>query len=552
MQKDVIYIDVEDDITAIIGKVKDAEHKIVALVPPKRIGAIQSAVNLKLVQRAAEGVGKRLVLITNNAALMALAGSASIPVARNLQSKPEMAEIPALEIDDGEDIIDGSKIKDGTATANDPTDEAITQIEADEKDDDKVVTPSTPKRTREGLGATALAKSKVKIPDFDKFRKRLFLIIGGAVALIAFLVWAIAFAPSARIIVTARTTDSQLNTKVTLGDNTSTSLKDGTLKTVTKTTKKAVSVPFTATGKKDVGDKATGVVKITPIESIIAPKILGEGQAVVPAGTTITSSSGSTYTTNQTLVYTAANWSSTRNGQTVGVTATASGASYNGASGNATGPSGYNTSFTTPTSGGTDKTITVAQQSDIDAVSSGVGSTSDADAAKVELKKAFGSDYVVISESFKQDASGVKPSPAVGAESTDGKGVLAGDVVYSLTAVPKSELKTFLDAYFAQQIDGMANQKVYSNGINDVAFTSFARNDTTMTANLAATGKYGPKIDENAIKTNAKGKRFGEIQTSIQSISGVDSVDVKFSPFWVTSAPNDENKIQVEFKVNGS
>jgi len=54
MQKDVIYIDVEDDITAIIGKVKASEHKIVALVPPKRIGAIQSAVNLKLVLRAAD------------------------------------------------------------------------------------------------------------------------------------------------------------------------------------------------------------------------------------------------------------------------------------------------------------------------------------------------------------------------------------------------------------------------------------------------------------------------------------------------------------------
>ncbi len=551
MQKDVIYIDVEDDITAVIGKVKEAEHKIVALVPPKRIGALQSAVNLKLVQRAAESAGKRLVLITNNAALMALAASASIPVARNLQSKPEMAEIPALEVDDGEDIIDGSKIKDGTKTGDDASDDAVEEIVADESNATDESSSAT-KQSRKALGAAALAKTKVKIPDFDKFRKRLFLIIGGAVALIAFLVWAFVFAPSARIIVTARTTDSQLSTKVALGDNTSTSLKDGTVKTVTKTTKKAVSVPFTATGKKDVGDKATGVVKVVPIESVIAPKILSDGQAVVPAGTTITSASGSTYTTNQTLVYTAANWSTTRYGQSVGVTATASGADYNGASGAASGPSGYNTSFTTPTSGGTDKTITVVQQSDVDAVATSVGTTSDADEAKAELKKAFGSEYVVISDSFKQDITGVKPAPAVGGEAADGKGVLAGDVVYSLVAIPKTELKLFLDAYFAQQIDGMANQKVYSNGIDGVAITNFARTDTTMSANLAATGKYGPKINESDIKTNAKGKRFGEIQTDIETISGVDSVDVKFSPFWVTSAPNDESKIRVEFRVNGS
>lgn len=550
MQKDVIYIDVEDDITAIIGKVKASEHKIVALVPPKRIGAIQSAVNLKLVLRAAETADKRLVLITNNAALVALAGSANIPIARNLQSRPELAEIPALEVDDDDDIIDGSKIKDGTKSTDDDADAAVDALEADEADDE-IKPPIAPKRAREALGAAAVKKSKVKIPDFDGFRKKLFIGIGAALALTAFLVWALVFAPHASIIITARTTDSQLSTKSTVGDSLTTSLKDGTIKSETKTSKKTVSVPFTATGKKDVGEKALGTVKIVPGASI-PEKILNDGQAVVPAGTTITSVSGSTYATNQSLVFTAANWSSTKNGQTVGVTATASGSAYNGASGAATGPSGYSTSFTVNTSGGTDKTITVVQQSDVDAVSSAVGTSAEADTAKQSITKAFGDTYVVLAGSFKQDASGVKPTPAVGAEATDGKGALAGDVVYTLSAVSKVELGLFLDAYFAQQIDGMANQKVYSNGIKTVAFTNFARNDTTMSVNISATGKYGPKIDEGLIKKNAKGKRFGEIQSNIQEIPGVNNVDIKLSPFWVTAAPNDESKITVEFKVDGS
>src|SRR5688500_4053660 len=110
MNKDIIYIDVEDDITAIIGKVKDAKEKIVALVPPKRVGVLQSAVNLRLLARTATQTGKHLVLITNNAALTALAASAKIPVAKNLQSKPEVPEIAALDIDNGEDIIDGAQL----------------------------------------------------------------------------------------------------------------------------------------------------------------------------------------------------------------------------------------------------------------------------------------------------------------------------------------------------------------------------------------------------------------------------------------------------------
>ena len=93
MNKDVIYIDVEDDITAIIGKVKSSKEKIVALVPPKRVGVLQSAVNLRLLQRTATQSDKRIVLITNNQALAALSAAASIPVAKNLQSKPDRKKI---------------------------------------------------------------------------------------------------------------------------------------------------------------------------------------------------------------------------------------------------------------------------------------------------------------------------------------------------------------------------------------------------------------------------------------------------------------------------
>lgn len=544
MQKDVIYIDVDDDITSIIGKVKASEHKIVALVPPKRIGAIQSAVNLKLVLRAAEAAGKRLVLITNNGALTALAGSANIPVARNLQSRPEIAEIPALEVDDGDDIIDGSKIKDGTRDDS-SMDDVVDELEAG--DDATAVPVSAPKRSREALGAAAVKKSKIKIPDFDKFRKRLFLIIGGIVLLVGFLVWALVFAPHAQITITARTSDIQLSTKVTLGDDQTTDLKNGTIKTVTKTTKKTMSVPFTATGKKDVGEKATGTIQFsnsTDSDSIY-----------VPTGIVITSATGKTYTTNTAASVPGATLSHGNiipGTVLVKVTATASGESFNGATGQATSSVGIDVAFTTATSGGTDKTITVVQQSDVDAVASNVGTTSDADTAKQSLKTAFGSDYVIITSSFKQDISAVKPSPLVGAEASDGKGSLTGDVVYSMMAVPKTEMTKFLDTYFAQQIDGMSNQKVYSNGLDGATFSNFARSDTSVTANTAATGKYGPKIDTADIKSHAKGKRFGEIQSYIQGIPGVDSVDIKLSPFWVISAPNDESKITVEFKVNGS
>lgn len=547
MQKDVIYIDTEDDITAIIGKVRASDQKIVALVPPKRIGAIQSAVNLKLVHRAAEQAGKRLVLISSNAALIALAASASIPVARNLQSKPELAEIPALEVDDGDDVIDGNAITAPTAAAEGET------VAAALEGVERTVTPATPSVPKAALGATALAAgSKVKIPNFDKFRKKLFFIIAAVVLLIGFIVWAVVYAPSATITITARTSDSSLNTQVKLGDDLATSLHDGTLKTVTKTTKSDVSVPFTATGSKNVGDKATGTIVMQACVDSIPPS----APATIPAGTTVTSG-GNQYVTNA-----AASFSQTGYGNgcalyksgSVPITASAGGADYNTSSGSSFTVSG-NSDVTAygSTSGGTDKTVTVVQQSDIDTVSDTVVSSSDNDAAKKSLKSQFGSDYVVLDGSFKSDTSAVKPSPAVGEEADSGKGSLAGSVTFSMTAVSKKDLGKFLDDYFAQQIDGQSNQKVYDNGVNDVTFTNVDAQDKGYSANMTTNGKIGPKIDEKALKEYARGKRLGEIQSYVQNINGVDGngVDVKFSPFWVTSAPNDVNKIHIEFKVNG-
>ena len=48
MNKDVIYIDVEDDITAIVGKIKASKERIIALVPPKRVGVVRLICGLSL------------------------------------------------------------------------------------------------------------------------------------------------------------------------------------------------------------------------------------------------------------------------------------------------------------------------------------------------------------------------------------------------------------------------------------------------------------------------------------------------------------------------
>ncbi|MDB5177627.1 MAG: hypothetical protein JWO61_10, partial [Candidatus Saccharibacteria bacterium] len=256
MNKDVIYIDVDDDITAIIGKVKDSKEGIVALVPPKRVGILQSAVNLRLLDRAAKGADKRLVLITNNQALIALAAAAKLRVAKNLQSKPEFPEIAALEVDEGEDIIDGADlpIGDHARTAGIPDDEndtdkaAASLIAAPKASPPTGGTPPRPPKSKKGS----------RVPNFDSFRKKLLIGIGAGILLIGFLVWALFFAAHATVVITARTSTENVSKTITLSPTTATSFSAGVIKAVRQEQKKPQSVEFDATGEQNKGEKASG------------------------------------------------------------------------------------------------------------------------------------------------------------------------------------------------------------------------------------------------------------------------------------------------------
>lgn len=545
MNKDIIYIDVEDDITAIIGKVKQSREKIVVLVPPKRIGVLQSAVNLRLLSRTTTQSGKHLVLITTNGALTALAAAAKIPVAKNLQSKPEIGAAPDEDADIEEDIIDGSQLPvgelartadRGTAfTAVSPAvDEAVRENAAEEKGGRTAPVRSRPVRTKSG----------VKVPNFDSFRKKLLLIGAGGLVLIGFLVWAIFFAPRANVVIAARTTDTPVNARVTLDPAATTTLQEGLLKSTTKQTKKDQTVEFAATGKKDVGNKATGSMKLTRTSPSATP-------VTVPAGTEFTAS-GLTFVSTQAATLTSQLTPSgfDPGSATVAVQATDIGDNYNlSARGYTSSVSGVNANGT-DMAGGSKKTVTVVSADDVQKATEQLAEQK-TDDIKRDLAKQFDGTFVVVDQSFKIDQANPSSAPAVDQESTDGKARLTSSVTYSLSAVAKSELKMYLDDYFKAQLKDKDDQRVYDNGSGEAKLSNISVVDGgKFGANLVANARIGPKISDDEVKELAAGKRYGDIQASLEAIQGVESVDVEYSPFWVTSTPNDVKRISVEFKLS--
>ena len=556
MNKDVIYIDVDDDVTAIIGKIKNAKEKIVAVVPPKRTGTLQSAVNLRLLDRMAKADKKQLVLITNNQALVALAANASIPVAKNLQSKPEIAEVAALSIDDDDDIIDGAdlpvgdhastiKVKDGTrAAATSGRSSAIDSLD----DDDDSNTPEILSVSGAAYGASKAAKKspkgKVKIPNFDTFRKKLFFGIGGGVLLIGLLVWMFVFAPAATVVVTAGTSPAPVSSTVKLGGTAATDFKTGVVKSTSVQEKKDAVLEFDATGTGKVGEKATGTMTITRTSVSNSP-------LPVPAGTTFVSGSFAFTSTQATTLdgTTVGGNGIIQDSATVTVVASAVGAEYNLSARAYQSSVGGISSQGSVMAGGSSREVKVVSAEDVErAKGQLVGQSTDGE--KTALVKKFTNGEKVIDSSFTVDRAAEVVTPAVGAEApASGKVRMVIPTTYTIYAVTTADLETYLDATLKEQLNDDSSQKVYSTGIDKITLSNFRKEGDVLTVSLIATGQIGPKIDEAQLKEQVKGKIYGEVQSTLQTIEGVKDVDVKFSYPWVRTVPNNIDKIQIQFQV---
>ena len=538
MNKDVIYIDVEDDITNIVSKIKDSKARIVALVPPKRVGILQSAVNMRLLKRAAENAEKRIVLITSDQALSGLAAAARIPVAKTLQSRPEIAEIPAIDVDDGDDVIDGSEIPVGELAdkaapkARNKADDAIDAAIAEDEKPSKPVKP-----------AKSAGKGKPKVPDFNVFRKKLVLIGGGVALFIVFMVWAIWFAPHATVVITAKTTTSTVDKSVTLKQDGKVDAANNIIKSLRQEQKKDISVDFTPTGKKKVGEKASGTMHLvrTSVSSLTL---------IIPAGTSFSSGDYTFVSTEP------ASLSGTSIGPggviqsvaTVKVQATQVGSEYNLSSRSySSNVSGFSAAGTAM-SGGSSREVTVVSADDVAKAKVKLDAQKDA-SLQSAVKALFPSSSIVINESYQEARSNPTPSVAVDHEAS-GTVQLKTTVTASMQGIDRSDMKQFLEDTLKKEIGGKKNQKIYNDGSNEVKFAQYSERNNAVQVRLTANAKIGPEIDEHKVKEQVKGRNYGDVQSSLESIEGVQDVDTKFSPFWVRTVPNNDKHISIEFKLD--
>lgn len=550
MNKEIIYIEPENDITDIIAKVNGSKQKIVALVPPKKSNVLRSAINMKLIAKAAKEFEKAVVLITTDPAIMKLAMNASVLVSENLQSPPS---IPTMEDIQAKSSNKEEIIAEEFAKAPKAVDEVIESSELDDDNDDDDETEdkkaksdkndSDDKDTKKGKKG----KKEPKIPSLDKYRKKIIIGAIAAVALIVFLVWALVFAPSADIVVSIRTTSNNFSENISFTTKSEEEdAKKGKFLLEEQKYSDESEVEFVATGKKDVGEKAKGKV-------IVSVRVDFHSTSTIDAGTKITYNNLVFYT-DSALTF---NFDSLLEldscdsyGQNycnmsseVGVTASEPGETYNLASGTILSSENKlinSISAAGDFSGGTSNMITVVQQLDIDAAKNKLTLDSKEEGEAKLYEKISEGDYI-IKPSFKYEASDPVSSIAVGAEVKEGtKPKLKATSTFSVYTIDLVRIEEFI----REKTNLPDDQKIYSLG--DPFVEKF--NGVENPAKLKTTYNIGPEITEESILEKVSGRKVGEVQTLISSINGVSNITVNTSFFWVRKVPTDPNKVTITIK----
>ncbi|MEI6237088.1 MAG: hypothetical protein WCP03_00600 [Candidatus Saccharibacteria bacterium] len=562
MKKDVIYVDNDDEIASITDKINSSKETLVALVLPKRCTVLQSSVNMKILQRITSDAGKNVVLITSESSLLPLAGVAGLYVAKTLQSKPLVPPAPDAEeridtineADDNPDLDPNKPIGELAGVAAGTAAVAAVVDDDNNKPIELGDEPSeTDKKATDKKSKKEKKDKKLAVPNFNKFRTRMFLAIGGVILLI--VLWYVGFVVMPRAKVEVVTENRSMPVTLSVTANPTISSVDEASNAVpaeVKTSEQTVTKKFTATGEKDNGTKASGNVVFYNCNK---DDKLGDIVRTVPAGTGI-SSSGYTFITQTEVSVQPSGFNGNsckydKPSASVAVIAQGAGDKYNLSKRDysVSGFSAMTASDTQGMGGGVSKIVKIVSQSDCDAAKNEASSTKIDDYKNQLAAQMQAAGLTPIKETFTSNTGSASCSPAVGQEANEATASV--QLKMSMLGVNTAGLDQLIKVEATKQIEG--SQSVIDTGSKTAIFAvKETKNNGLVVLNVTADTQVGIKQDANYISMSVAGKKRGQSVDIIKAQPGVSNAKINYSPFWVNKTPSNVKHITVKFTDNGT
>jgi hypothetical protein len=556
--KDTIYIDIDDEITGIIDKLRNSEGKVVCLVLPKRAAVFQSIVNMKLLKRAADASKKNMVLITSEAGLLPLAGAAGVHVAKTLTSKPEIPLGPqafedveeTIQEEDGAPVdtpLDASQSV-GKLATKPPIDDGVETLMLDDEDlPPEATAAATPKpKTFDpptGKPDKKKKDKKLHVPNFERFRLLLILFVLLLIILIGGFLYANYSLAKATITVQTNATNINANLDLNLSTSATTlNASDDIVPAKLASQQKTYSQQVPTTGQKNNGNKASGSITLSLTDC-------NQSTITIPAGSGV-SANNQTYITQSDVTLSSVQVGKQCNpknfsniwSQTVDIIAQSAGSSFN-VSGVPFTVAGYSdVEGNGSTSGGTDQIVQSVNQNDINSAKSKISASNDATEKQALQSQLQQDGYYAIVGTYQSGTPTVTSSANVGDVANNV--TVTETVTYSMFGAHQSDLNSLLNSTIDSQIN-TNKQSILDNGLSNGTFNVSNLTSTTAQVSLSTKAVAGPDINTSGIKQQAEGQRSGDIKSNLESDPDVTGVTVNLSPFWVSTVPKNPQHITV-------
>lgn len=585
---EIVYLEPDEDIAGVISRVKSITESSVSLVIPRGASISQSVINLKLLKREIEKMGKMVSLVTKDKISRNLASQVGITVystaneAKNARVTPiddsqtvaekgiEGFSSSSLKInsykkdeDDAEDDSEEAEADEESEEIEEDTNQAVEPDNAEEYDSVEI------EKLHQERTAMATAKPTIvqkesqhsdtasPIPENSKnsgkslsSRKKPIIIIS-SIFVVLLLAATVILLPKANAKIILKTTDVEVLADFVADKSiTEANLQESKIPASYYEVSKELEKEFTATGKKDVGTKAGGEISFYNNYDPQNAVSLANGTALIADGKTYYLDGAITIppATVVSLYPTKINPGTTKGK----IVAKESGESYNIAPAKfvVSSFSGskrenvYGQSAQALT-GGTTKEITIVSSEDIEKSKTALITELD-NAIKEEITTLSSAEEVkLILASLRESVISFSSDKNADEEAS----VFKSKINYSINELGVKE--SAVQKYILDQANSkLAVDEMYVNPNPDQITYDFKEVDGekgTVAISGKFSGKVGKKIESSKIVEMLVRGKLGSAESRVAEMSGVEKVEINVTPKFWPMLPLVKQRIFVDF-----
>ena len=517
-----IYLEIDEEVTSVIDKIRKTEFTDVILVVPKDASISQSVVNLKLIKRKAEELNKNVSLVTQDKVARNLAGKVGIATATTAAMVPKIVSAESPEETAGPLEETNEVIFDKEAIPHEP--EELTVVEGEDVQDEVEMHEDVDQKA-----ADKTQSLKPKLPW--KWIALIGTLVVGGLLLASYI-----YLPRAKATIYVAAEKKPISLDFSGNKDAKLDTDKVIIPTQIVEVTKEQSKTYPATGKKDAGTKASGDIVVANTSTTDYPALatfspIGNSALIYVADVPITVKAKSM--------------------ETIKVTAQNPGESYNLSAPTdfyaVKAPSIKGTANSGIT-GGTTKTVSIVSQGDVnaakDALAKEVGDTVTAEFSSKS------NDLKIVDDTKKSEIVSSSASPDVNGEATDftmtvkvtakAIGFSMNDVTSIITAEVNRQLgstKSIID-------DGSKSAEIGVDS-SDIA--------TGKISGTIKTNAYvSSKLDEAAIKVELSGLNDAKATNYLAGLDGVSNSKLEYWPAFIRSFPRIKSHIFLTVTVDDS